>query len=131
MGNVAAIDCGTNTIKLLVGDLARDPDGVRRESRMVRLGQGVDATGRLAPEALERAFAAIDEYAAIIASAGVEQIRFCATSATRDAENADEFRAGVSRTARHRARGAGRRGGGAAGVRRRGARAGRRARRIR
>lgn len=95
MPNVAAIDCGTNTIKLLVGDLAGDPDGVRRESRIVRLGQGVDASGRLTPEALERTFAAVEEYAAIIADADVEQIRFCATSATRDAENAAEFRAGV------------------------------------
>jgi len=101
---VAAIDCGTNTIKLLVGDPAAEspdstahPAGVRRESRMIRLGQGVDATGRLAPEALERAWTAIDEYAAIIRAAGVasERIRFCATSATRDASNAAEFAAGV------------------------------------
>jgi exopolyphosphatase/guanosine-5'-triphosphate,3'-diphosphate pyrophosphatase len=89
---VAAIDCGTNTIKLLIGDL---PEVSARESRMVRLGQGVDATGRLAPEALERAFAALDEYAALIRDAGVERIRFCATSATRDASNAAEFTAGV------------------------------------
>lgn len=94
---VAAIDCGTNTIKLLVGDPADEPDGVRRESRMIRLGQGVDATGRLAPEALERAWAAIDEYAGIIREAGVgaDRIRFCATSATRDASNAADFTAGV------------------------------------
>lgn len=89
---VAAIDCGTNTIKLLIGDL---PEVAVRESRMVRLGQGVDATGRLAPEALSRAFAAIDEYAALIAAHGAERIRFCATSATRDAENSAEFTAGV------------------------------------
>jgi exopolyphosphatase/guanosine-5'-triphosphate,3'-diphosphate pyrophosphatase len=89
---VAAIDCGTNTIKLLIGAL---PDVAVRESRMVRLGQGVDATGRLAPEALARAFAAVDEYAALIAHHGVERIRFCATSATRDAENAADFTAGV------------------------------------
>lgn len=94
---VAAIDCGTNTIKLLVGDLLAEPDGVRRESRMIRLGQGVDATGRLAPEALERAWVAIDELAGIIRGAGVGpgRIRFCATSATRDASNAAEFTAGV------------------------------------
>ncbi|TNM37567.1 Ppx/GppA family phosphatase [Nocardioides albidus] len=94
---VAAIDCGTNTIKLLVGDPADEPDGVRRESRMIRLGQGVDATGRLSPEALERAWEAIDEFAAIIREAGVssERIRFCATSATRDAANSGEFTAGV------------------------------------
>jgi exopolyphosphatase/guanosine-5'-triphosphate,3'-diphosphate pyrophosphatase len=89
---VAAIDCGTNTIKLLIGDL---PDVAVRETRMVRLGQGVDATGRLGPDALARAFAAIDDYAALIASHGAERIRFCATSATRDAENAAEFTAGV------------------------------------
>lgn len=94
MSAVAAIDCGTNTIKLLVGDPA-DEAGVVRESRMVRLGQGVDQTGRLAPEALERAFAAIDDYAAIIRQAGVERIRFCATSATRDSANAADFAAGV------------------------------------
>lgn len=94
-GPIAAIDCGTNTIKLLVGNPAVHPEGVRRESRMIRLGQGVDATGVLAPEALERAWAALDEYAAIIADAGAERIRFCATSATRDAGNAAEFTAGV------------------------------------
>ena len=89
---VAAIDCGTNTIKLLIGTL---PEVSVRESRMVRLGQGVDATGRLAPEALERAFAALDEYAGLIRAAGADRIRFCATSATRDASNAAEFTAGV------------------------------------
>ncbi|WP_183096426.1 Ppx/GppA phosphatase family protein [Nocardioides stalactiti] len=92
MTTVAAIDCGTNTIKLLIGDL---PAVAVRESRMVRLGQGVDATGRLAPEALARAFAAIDEYAVLIADHGVQRIRFCATSATRDASNAADFTAGV------------------------------------
>ena len=89
---IAAVDCGTNTIKLLVGDL---PHVAVRETRMVRLGQGVDATGRLAQEALERAFAAIDEYAAIIAAHEVTRIRFCATSATRDSANAQEFAEGV------------------------------------
>lgn len=91
-GPVAAIDCGTNTIKLLIGDL---PDVSVRESRMVRLGQGVDATGVLAPEALERTFAAIDEFAVLIREAGATRIRFCATSATRDAANAAEFTDGV------------------------------------
>jgi exopolyphosphatase / guanosine-5'-triphosphate,3'-diphosphate pyrophosphatase len=89
---VAAIDCGTNTIKLLIGDL---PDVAVREMRMVRLGQGVDATGRLADEALERTFAAIDEYAALIAAHDVDRVRFCATSASRDAENSAVFVAGV------------------------------------
>ncbi|CUR55134.1 Ppx/GppA phosphatase [metagenome] len=89
---VAAIDCGTNTIKLLIGAL---PEVVVHEARMVRLGQGVDRTGRLADEALARTFAAIDEYAALIAQHPVDRIRFCATSASRDASNADVFVAGV------------------------------------
>lgn len=96
---VAAIDCGTNTIKLLVGTMS-DHEGLDvavREMRMVRLGQDLDRTGRIAEEALARAFAAIDEYAELVRAHGVpvERIRFCATSATRDATNADEFVAGV------------------------------------
>ncbi|MFL6154354.1 MAG: exopolyphosphatase [Ornithinibacter sp.] len=91
---VAAIDCGTNTIKLLIGEL---PDVAVREMRMVRLGQDLDRTGRFADEALERAFGAVDEYAALVREHGVptSRIRFCATSASRDAENADVFVAGV------------------------------------
>ncbi len=89
---IAAIDCGTNTIKLLIGDL---PEVAVRETRMVRLGQGVDATGRLADDALARAFAAIDEYAALIAAHDVTRLRFCATSATRDSANASVFAEGV------------------------------------
>ncbi|MEJ7795939.1 MAG: Ppx/GppA phosphatase family protein [Nocardioides sp.] len=89
---IAAIDCGTNTIKLLIGAL---PGVAARESRMVRLGQDVDRTGRLSDEALRRAFAAIDEYAELVDRHAVERIRFCATSATRDATNADEFSDGV------------------------------------
>ena len=89
---VAAIDCGTNTVKLLIGAL---PQVVVRETRIVRLGQGVDASGRLAPEALDRTFAAIDEYAALVGEHDVARIRFCATSATRDAENSEVFAEGV------------------------------------
>jgi exopolyphosphatase/guanosine-5'-triphosphate,3'-diphosphate pyrophosphatase len=89
---IAAFDCGTNTIKLLIGAL---PDVAVRESRIVRLGQGVDATGRLADEALVRAFAAIDEYAGLVAQHPVTRMRFCATSATRDSANAAEFAQGV------------------------------------
>ena len=89
---IAAIDCGTNTIKLLIGD---PPDVVVRETRMVRLGQGVDRSGRLADEALTRAFAAVDDYAALIREHDVSRIRFCATSATRDAANGDVFAGGV------------------------------------
>ncbi len=91
-GVIAAIDCGTNTIKLLIGRL---PEIYVRESRTVRLGQGVDTSGELADEALARAFAAIDEYAVLVARHPVERIRFCATSATRDASNAAVFATGV------------------------------------
>jgi exopolyphosphatase / guanosine-5'-triphosphate,3'-diphosphate pyrophosphatase len=89
---IAAIDCGTNSIKILIGEA---PDVIVRESRMVRLGQGVDTTGRLSDQALARTFAAIDEFAALIAAHDVTRIRFCATSATRDADNADVFTDGV------------------------------------
>jgi len=89
---IAAIDCGTNTIKLLVGAL---PDVAVRESRMVRLGQDVDRTGRLSDEALTRAFVAIEEYAGLVERHGVTRLRFCATSATRDAANAEAFSDGV------------------------------------
>jgi len=92
VSEVAAFDCGTNTIKLLVGSL---PEVSVRESRIVRLGQGVDASGRLADEALARTFAAIDEYAAILADHDISRIRFCATSATRDSSNASVFADGV------------------------------------
>jgi exopolyphosphatase/guanosine-5'-triphosphate,3'-diphosphate pyrophosphatase len=95
---VAAFDCGTNTIKVLVADLdpvtGKETDLVR-ESRIVRLGQGVDRTGRLDPDAMQRTFDAIDEYAALMAPHAPERIRFCATSASRDASNAAEFVAGV------------------------------------
>ncbi|MEU0933494.1 MULTISPECIES: Ppx/GppA phosphatase family protein [unclassified Embleya] len=95
---VAAIDCGTNSIRLLVADL--DPAAgtlvdLDRRMRIVRLGQGVDKTGRLAPEALERTFAACREYAKVIGELGAERLRFVATSASRDAENREVFRSGV------------------------------------
>lgn len=89
---IAAIDCGTNSIKLLIGAM---PDVWVRESTVVRLGQGVDSTGRLAEDALARTFEAVDRYAALCREHGVERIRFCATSATRDSENAEEFADGV------------------------------------
>jgi exopolyphosphatase/guanosine-5'-triphosphate,3'-diphosphate pyrophosphatase len=89
---VAAVDCGTNSIRLLVADLS---DGhktdVHREMRVVRLGQGVDKTGSLAPEALERTRLALGDYAATCASLGVEKTRMVATSATRDASNRSAF----------------------------------------
>ncbi|MFE5816418.1 exopolyphosphatase [Streptomyces sp. NPDC056479] len=98
MTRVAAIDCGTNSIRLLVADV--DPVtgelvDLDRRMTIVRLGQGVDRTGRLAPEALERTFAACRDYAAIIKEHGAERLRFVATSASRDAENRDEFVRGV------------------------------------
>ncbi|MFI8005645.1 exopolyphosphatase [Streptomyces sp. NPDC086010] len=98
MTRVAAIDCGTNSIRLLVADV--EPSTGRfteldRRMRIVRLGQGVDRTGRLAPEALERTFDACREYAAVIKELGAERTRFVATSASRDAENSDTFVRGV------------------------------------
>lgn len=92
MVRVAAIDCGTNSIRLLVADLAvgRLTD-VHREMRIVRLGQDVDATGRLAPEAVERTRVALAGYAAIARRADAERIRMVATSATRDAANREDF----------------------------------------
>lgn len=97
---VAAIDCGTNSIRLLIADANDTAEGtvltdVHREMRVVRLGQGVDVTGELAPEALDRTFAALDDYAALVSKLGAERIRFVATSATRDARNAGDFVAGV------------------------------------
>ena len=90
---VAAIDCGTNSIRLLVAET--DPTGalrdVHREMRIVRLGQDVDRTGRLAPEALERTRIALADYAAVAAGAGAERVRVVATSATRDADNRADF----------------------------------------
>lgn len=98
MTRVAAIDCGTNSIRLLIADA--DPTtgelvDLDRRMTIVRLGQGVDETGRLAPDALERTFAACREYAAAIKEHGAEKVRFVATSASRDAENRDEFVQGV------------------------------------
>ncbi|GLX54280.1 hydrolase [Streptomyces hygroscopicus subsp. hygroscopicus] len=98
MTRVAAIDCGTNSIRLLVADAdPRTGELVELDRRMtiVRLGQGVDRTGRLAPEALERTFAACREYAEVIKEHGAERLRFVATSASRDAENRDDFVRGV------------------------------------
>ncbi|MFG3286361.1 exopolyphosphatase [Streptomyces sp. NPDC048111] len=98
MTRVAAVDCGTNSIRLLVADadpVTGEITDLDRRMTIVRLGQGVDRTGRLAPEALERTFAACREYAAVIKELGAERIRFVATSASRDAENRDDFVRGV------------------------------------
>ncbi|WP_284748585.1 Ppx/GppA phosphatase family protein [Amycolatopsis sp. RTGN1] len=97
MPRVAAIDCGTNSIRLLVAELTPRHDGtvdlrdLHREMRIVRLGQGVDATGELAPEALERTRAALADYTVAARRKGVEKVRMVATSATRDAKNRDDF----------------------------------------
>ncbi len=93
MTRVAAIDCGTNSIRLLVADVP--PTGgatdVVRRMEVVRLGQGVDATGRLAPEAIERTRKVLAEYADTARELGAVDVRMVATSATRDAANRDEF----------------------------------------
>ncbi|MEN3611422.1 Ppx/GppA phosphatase family protein [Plantactinospora sp. ZYX-F-223] len=95
---MAAIDCGTNSIRLLVADLPDPSAGpeaelaeVVRRMEIVRLGQDLDRTGRLAPEALERTRQALVGYATSIESLGVSRVRMCATSASRDASNAGEF----------------------------------------
>ncbi len=93
---VAAMDCGTNSLRLLVTDVRGDDKrDVVREMRVVRLGQGVDETGRFAPEALERTLSVTREFGELATVLGAERIRFCATSAARDASNADELAAGV------------------------------------
>ena len=93
MTRVAAVDCGTNSIRLLVSDV--HPDGsiheVTRLNEIVRLGQDVDATGRFHPEALERTRLALADYVEIMEQEHVSAVRMVATSATRDAGNRDEF----------------------------------------
>ena len=94
---VAAIDCGTNSIRLLVAESG--PDGrmveLDRRLELVRLGQGVDATGEFHPEALQRTFTAVNSFAEVIRGFGCERIRFVATSAARDAHNRELFFAGI------------------------------------
>jgi exopolyphosphatase / guanosine-5'-triphosphate,3'-diphosphate pyrophosphatase len=111
MRRVAAIDCGTNSIRLLIADINSTADGIERtvgspgtsattsspltdvarEMRIVRLGEGVDRTGRLSEAALDRTMTALREYAGLIAKAQPEAVRMVATSATRDAANSQEF----------------------------------------
>ena len=91
---VAAVDCGTNSLRLLVADV--DVNGgemtdVARRMEIVRLGQGVDRTGRLAPEALARTTGVLRDYADVIAGAAARTVRMVATSATRDASNTADF----------------------------------------
>ena len=96
---VGAVDCGTNSIKLLVADL--DPatgqqSDIHRTLRIVRLGQGVDHSGRLAPEAVVRTLAAAAEYAALLRSLGIDRLAVAATSATREASNGAEVVTGLA-----------------------------------
>ena len=92
MSRLAAIDCGTNSIRLLIADASGGQlTDVHREMRIVRLGQGVDATGQFAPEALQRTRSALVDYAKLCTAHGVDRIRMVATSATRDAGNREVF----------------------------------------
>ena len=96
MSRVAAIDCGTNSIRLLIADIAGDNfKEVLRTMEIVRLGQGVDQNKAFHPDAIARTLKAVELFRDQIASKGVEKIRFCATSATRDATNRNLFIDGV------------------------------------
>src|SRR3954466_469462 len=93
---VAAIDCGPNSIRLLVSDLDRgEQRDLHREMRIVRLGEGVDRTGSLAPQAIERTRLALVDYTRTCGELGVERTRMVATSASRDADNSKDFRSMV------------------------------------
>jgi exopolyphosphatase/guanosine-5'-triphosphate,3'-diphosphate pyrophosphatase len=97
MARVAAIDCGTNSIRVLIADVTEAFDGrpelrdLYREQKVVRLGQGVDATGEFAPEAIERTRVALAEYTAMLRRKGAERVRMVATSAARDVSNREAF----------------------------------------
>jgi len=98
MTRVAAFDCGTNSLRLLVTDLDTESGTATelvREMRIVRLGQGVDRSGRIAEASMQRVFTAVEDYMDIVRDHDVSALRFCATSAARDADNADEFMTGV------------------------------------
>lgn len=99
MTTVAALDCGTNALRLLImrAGEAGQPVEITRIMRTVRLGEGVDATGELSDGALERTFSALDDYSALMKQHGVERVRMVATSASRDAKNRDVFVEGVRR----------------------------------
>ena len=93
---VAAIDCGTNSIRLLIADIeGNNFREVHREMEIVRLGAGVDQNKAFDPAAIERTLAATQKFAGLIAAKGVQKVRFCATSATRDASNRQIFIDGV------------------------------------
>lgn len=88
MTRVAAIDCGTNSLRLLISEDGRQ---ITRRNEIVRLGAGVDATGRIDPEALERARRTLEDYVEVMDFEDVSKVRMVATSATRDADNREEF----------------------------------------
>lgn len=95
---VAAYDCGTNSLRILVADYDEATGAMTelaRDMRIVRLGEGVDRTGRVSAAALERTLAALREFDAVARPLGIDRTRFCATSAARDAENAVDFEAAV------------------------------------
>ena len=89
MTRVAAVDCGTNSIRLLIHD--SEAGEICREMTIVRLGEGVDATGQFSPDAIARTREALETYVERMVAEGVEAVRMVATSATRDAANRDEF----------------------------------------
>ncbi len=92
----AAIDCGTNAIRLLMARVdGNHVTDLVREMRTVRLGEGVDTSGEFSEAALERTFAATREYAELLDNYDVKRIRFIATSASRDVTNRDAFSAGI------------------------------------
>lgn len=97
MTRVAAIDCGTNSIRLLVADVDSTLYEVDRRLEIVRLGENVDRTGRLAAGALARTMASLERYVRLIDELGASRVRMVATSATRDAANREEFVDGVTR----------------------------------
>jgi exopolyphosphatase / guanosine-5'-triphosphate,3'-diphosphate pyrophosphatase len=98
LSRVAAIDCGTNSIRLLIADITGGNfKEVLRTMKIVRLGQGVDQNKSFHPDAITRTLSAVEKFAQLIASKGVEKIRFCATSATRDASNRELFTNGVKK----------------------------------
>ena len=96
MSRIGAIDCGTNSIRLLIADISGGKfKEVLRDMEIVRLGQGVDENKSFHPDAINRTLAAVEKFKNQLAGKGVEKIRFCATSATRDAANRDLFIDGV------------------------------------
>jgi exopolyphosphatase/guanosine-5'-triphosphate,3'-diphosphate pyrophosphatase len=98
LSRVAAIDCGTNSIRLLIADITEGNfKEVLRTMEIVRLGQGVDQNKSFHPDAIARTLSAVEKFAQLIASKSVEKIRFCATSATRDAGNRELFTNGVKK----------------------------------